>query len=197
MYAIIATGGKQYKVSEGDIITIEKLGKEAGEKVTFDQVLAVSDNGIKVGSDVANASVEASVVKEGRGKKVIVYKYKRKTGYHKKNGHRQAFTQVKIEKINEFLGFECLGHAGYAEEGEDIVCAGISALVINTVNSLGLYTKDAFSTDSDEETGKISLSFSSPAGHDADLLMKSLVLGLQGIQNTYGNDYIILKFREV
>ena len=73
MYAIIATGGKQYKVSEGDIITIEKLGKEAGEKVTFDQVLAVSDNGIKVGSDVANASVEASVVKEGRGKKVIVY----------------------------------------------------------------------------------------------------------------------------
>ena len=98
MYAIIATGGKQYKVSEGDIITIEKLGKEAGEKVTFDQVLAVSDNGIKVGSDVANASVEASVVKEGRSKKVIVYKYKRKTGYHKKNGHRQAFTQVKIEK---------------------------------------------------------------------------------------------------
>ena len=100
MYAIIATGGKQYKVSEGDIITIEKLGVEAGEKVTFDQVLAVSDNGIEVGADVANASVEASVVKEGRGKKVIVYKYKRKTGYHKKNGHRQAYTKVKIEKIN-------------------------------------------------------------------------------------------------
>ena len=100
MYAIIATGGKQYKVSEGDIITIEKLGVEAGEKVTFDQVLAVSDNGMKVGADVANATVEASVVKEGRAKKVIVYKYKRKTGHHKKNGHRQAFTQVKIEKIN-------------------------------------------------------------------------------------------------
>ena len=100
MYAIIATGGKQYKVSEGDIITIEKLGVEAGEKVTFDQVLAVSDNGMKVGADVANATVEASVVKEGRAKKVIVYKYKRKTGYHKKNGHRQVFTQVKIEKIN-------------------------------------------------------------------------------------------------
>ena len=100
MYAIIATGGKQYKVSEGDIITIEKLGVEAGEKVTFDQVLAVSDNGMKVGADVANATVEASVVKEGRAKKVIVYKYKRKTGYHKKNGHRPAVTQVKIEKIN-------------------------------------------------------------------------------------------------
>ena len=100
MYAIIATGGKQYKVSEGDIINVEKLGVEAGEKVTFDQVLAVSDNGMKVGADVANATVEASVVKEGRAKKVIVYKYKRKTGYHKKNGHRQLFTKVKIEKIN-------------------------------------------------------------------------------------------------
>ena len=100
MYAIIATGGKQYKVSEGDIITIEKLGVEAGEKVTFDQVLAVSDNGMKVGADVANATVEASVVKEGRAKKVIVYKYKRKSGYHKKNGHRQQYTAVKIEKIN-------------------------------------------------------------------------------------------------
>ena len=100
MYAIIATGGKQYKVSEGDIITIEKLGVEAGETVTFDQVIAVNDGSLKVADDVKNATVTASVVKEGRGKKVIVYKYKRKTGYHKKNGHRQAFTQVKIEKIN-------------------------------------------------------------------------------------------------
>ncbi|MCI9081161.1 MAG: 50S ribosomal protein L21 [Lachnospiraceae bacterium] len=100
MYAIIATGGKQYKVSEGDIITIEKLGVEAGEKVTFDNVLAVSDGSLKVGSDAANATVEASVVENGRGKKIIVYKYKRKTGYHKKNGHRQSFTKVKIEKIN-------------------------------------------------------------------------------------------------
>ena len=73
-----------------------------------------------------------------------------------------------------FLGFDCLGHAGYAEEGEDIVCAGISALVINTINSLGVYTKEKFSTDSDEETGMITLKFDSPAGHDADLLMKVL-----------------------
>ena len=100
MYAIIATGGKQYKVSEGDIITIEKLGVEAGETVTFDQVIAVNDGTMKVADDVKNATVTASVVKEGRGKKVIVYKYKRKTGYHKKNGHRQAYTQVKIDKIN-------------------------------------------------------------------------------------------------
>jgi large subunit ribosomal protein L21 len=101
MYAIIATGGKQYKVAEGDIIRVEKLGVEAGETVTFDQVLAVNNGTLKVGEPtVANASVTASVVKDGKGKKVIVYKYKRKSGYHKKNGHRQAFTQVKIEKIN-------------------------------------------------------------------------------------------------
>ncbi len=101
MYAIIATGGKQYKVSEGDIITIEKLGVDAGEKVTFDQVLAIGGDSLKVGTPtVDGASVEASVLKEGRAKKVIVYKYKPKKGYHKKNGHRQPFTQVKIEKIN-------------------------------------------------------------------------------------------------
>ncbi len=101
MYAIIATGGKQYKVAEGDIIRVEKLGLEAGEAVTFDQVLAVNNGELSVGSPtVAGATVTGSVVKEGRGKKVIVYKYKSKTGYHKKAGHRQTYTQVKIEKIN-------------------------------------------------------------------------------------------------
>ena len=100
MYAIIATGGKQYKVSEGDVLKVEKLNAATGDTVTFDQVVAVSDNGLKVGADVANATVSATVVGEGKGKKVIVYKYKRKTGYHKKDGHRQPYTQVKIEKIN-------------------------------------------------------------------------------------------------
>ena len=101
MYAIIATGGKQYKVAEGDIIKIEKLGVEAGETVTFDKVLAVNNGELSIGCPtVEGATVTATVVKEGRGKKVIVYKYKRKTGYHKKNGHRQLFTQVKIDKIN-------------------------------------------------------------------------------------------------
>ena len=100
MYAIIATGGKQYKVSEGDVIYVEKLDAEEGSAVTFDQVLAVSDASLKVGSDVASSTVTGTVVAQGRGKKVIVYKYKRKTGYHKKNGHRQAYTKVKIDKIN-------------------------------------------------------------------------------------------------
>ena len=84
MYAVIATGGKQYKVSEGETIRVEKLGAEA-----------------KVGEPtVAGATVEATVVGDGKAKKVIVYKYKRKTGYHKKNGHRQQYTEVKIDKIN-------------------------------------------------------------------------------------------------
>ena len=100
MYAIIATGGKQYKVSEGDVIKVEKLNAEAGNTETFDNVIADSNDSLKVGADVANATVTATVMEQGRVKKVIVYKYKRKTGYHKKNGHRQAYTQVKIDKIN-------------------------------------------------------------------------------------------------
>ncbi len=100
MYAVIATGGKQYKVAEGDIIKVEKLGAEDGETVTFDQVLAVSDDSLKVGEEVKDATVSGTVLKNGKGKKIVVYKYKRKKGYHKKNGHRQLYTQVKIDKIN-------------------------------------------------------------------------------------------------
>ncbi len=100
MYAIIATGGKQYKVAEGDVVFVEKLGVEAGENVTFDQVLAVGGDGLKVGEEVRDASVTATVIENGKAKKVIVYKYKPKTGYHKKNGHRQQYTKVRIEKIN-------------------------------------------------------------------------------------------------
>ena len=100
MYAIIVTGGKQYKVSEGDEIKVEKLDVEPGKEVTFDNVIAVSDDKtLKVAGDVAGAKVSATVVEQGKFKKVIVYKYKRKTGYHKKNGHRQPFTTVKIDKI--------------------------------------------------------------------------------------------------
>ncbi len=101
MYAIIATGGKQYKVEEGDVIKVEKLGAEDGAEVTFDNVILVStDSGVVVGDDAKNASVKATVVKTAKAKKVVVYHYKRKTGYHKKNGHRQPYTEVKIESIN-------------------------------------------------------------------------------------------------
>ena len=100
MYAIIATGGKQYKVSEGDTIKVEKLDAQAGDTVKFDEVLAIGGDKLLVGDDVKSASVSATVVENGKGKKVIVYRYKRKSGYHKKNGHRQAYTKVSIDKIN-------------------------------------------------------------------------------------------------
>ena len=100
MYAIIARGCKQYKVAEGDVINVEKLNQEAGSTVTFDEVVVVNNGDLLVGDAVKNASVQATVVAEGKAKKVIVYKYKRKSGYHKKQGHRQPFTKVKIEKIN-------------------------------------------------------------------------------------------------
>ncbi|MBO6146452.1 MAG: 50S ribosomal protein L21 [Lachnospiraceae bacterium] len=101
MYAIIATGGKQYKVSEGDVIYVEKLDVETGKDVTFDQVLAVGGDKLVVGSPLVDkATVTAKVLDQTKGKKVIVYRYKRKSGYHKKNGHRQAYTKVQIDKIN-------------------------------------------------------------------------------------------------
>ena len=99
MYAIIATGGKQYKVAEGDVLKVEKLGAAAGETVTFDQVIAVSNDGLKVGADVAGATVTATVVGEGKGKKVIVYKMRPKKNYRRKQGHRQPYTKVQINEI--------------------------------------------------------------------------------------------------
>ena len=101
MHAIIETGGKQYKVAEGDTLFIEKLPVEAGEAVTFDKVLAVIDGeNVTVGTPVVEgAKVDASVVKNGKGKKIIVFKYKPKKGYRRKQGHRQPYTKVTIGKI--------------------------------------------------------------------------------------------------
>jgi large subunit ribosomal protein L21 len=101
MYAIIETGGKQYKVQEGDVVYIEKLTAGAGEAVTFDRVLAVSkEGGLVVGAPVVSgASVSGKVEKHGKGEKIIVYKYKAKKNYRRKQGHRQPYTKVVIEKI--------------------------------------------------------------------------------------------------
>ena len=102
MYAIIETGGKQYKVSEGDVVFVEKLEVEEGAAVKIEKVLVVGDGAdISVGAPyVAGASVAATAVKNGKDKKIIVYKYKPKKGYHKKQGHRQPYTKLEITKIN-------------------------------------------------------------------------------------------------
>ena len=100
MYAVIETGGKQYKVTEGDIIRVEKLDAAEGDKITFDQVLMIGGEETLIGNPVVDgAKVAATVTANGKADKVVVYKYKRKTGYHKKNGHRQLFTEVKIDEI--------------------------------------------------------------------------------------------------
>ena len=101
MFAIIQTGGKQYKVNEGDIIFVEKLEVNEGDTVTFDQVYAVSKDGNFVAGTpvVEGASVEATVLKQGKGKKIYVLKYKPKKNEKKKMGHRQRYTKVEITKI--------------------------------------------------------------------------------------------------
>ncbi|SHJ00914.1 50S ribosomal protein L21 [Lutispora thermophila] len=102
MYAIIRTGGKQYRVTEGDVIFVEKLPYAEGEKVKFDEVLLVGGDGeIKTGTPViSGASVEGTVLKNGKAKKIIVFKYKPKKDYRRKQGHRQPYTKVQIDKIN-------------------------------------------------------------------------------------------------
>jgi large subunit ribosomal protein L21 len=101
MYAVIQTGGKQYRVTEGSILKVEKLDAQPGDRLTLDQVLMVSDgNEVRVGTPlVPNAQVTAVVLEQGREKKIVVFKYKRRKNYRRKQGHRQPYTKIKVEKI--------------------------------------------------------------------------------------------------
>ncbi len=103
MYAVVETGGKQYKVAEGDVIYVEKLDVKDGAKVSLDKVLAVgTDKGIKVGDPyIKGATVEAKAIKNGKGKKVVVFTYKPKKNEKRKMGHRQPYTKLEIVKISE------------------------------------------------------------------------------------------------
>lgn len=100
MYAIIKTGGKQYSVEEGKIITVEKLSVSEGEEVAFDEVLLISGETVKIGQPVVEgAKVTAKVLAQGKEKKIRIFKYKAKSNYRRRQGHRQPFTRVQIEKI--------------------------------------------------------------------------------------------------
>ncbi|HWR05665.1 50S ribosomal protein L21 [Sporomusa sp.] len=101
MYAIIETGGKQYRVTEGDVLTIEKIEVAEGQTVDFDRVLTVVKDGeVVIGKPlIADAKVTAEVVSHGKGKKILVFKYKAKSNYRRRQGHRQPFTKIRIDKI--------------------------------------------------------------------------------------------------
>ena len=101
MYAVVATGGKQYKVEEGDVLRVEKLSGEIGSSVAFDKVLIFSDGeNVKIGQpDVDGVTVHGQIVDQGKSKKIIVFKYKRRKRYRRKQGHRQLFTAVRIDRI--------------------------------------------------------------------------------------------------
>ena len=100
MYAVIVSGGKQYRVSQGDVIYVEKLDQEVDSTVNFDVLMLGSEDGVEVGTPtLAGAKVEGKVVGQIRGEKIVVYKYKSKKNYRRKQGHRQPYTKVEITKI--------------------------------------------------------------------------------------------------
>ena len=101
MYAVIQTGGKQYRVEQGEVLRVEKLAGDAGSKITFETLLFADDGGsVRIGQPkVAGVSVDAEIVEQGRGKKIIIFKYKRRKSYRRKQGHRQPFTALKITAI--------------------------------------------------------------------------------------------------
>jgi large subunit ribosomal protein L21 len=101
MYAVIKTGGKQYRVSEGQTLRVEKLPGAPGDKISFDEVLMVSGDAIKIGQPlVGGASVNATIVAQDKAKKVIVFKFKRRKNYRRKQGHRQLFTELRVDGIS-------------------------------------------------------------------------------------------------
>ncbi len=107
--------------------------------------------------------------------------------------------EVTIYKnhAGQYVRLHCAGHAGFAEAGDDIVCAAVSVLVINTLNAIEALTEESFDSETDQETALIDISFHQPTGHDGTLLLDTLVLGLETIQNRYGTDYSLLLFKEV
>lgn len=101
MYAVIETGGKQYRVEKGSLIRVEKMDVPVGDKVVFGRVILASNEGkVLAGPEAEKVKVEGTVVRQGKGRKVIVFKYKPKKGYHRKQGHRQLFTEIRVEKIS-------------------------------------------------------------------------------------------------
>ena len=101
------------------------------------------------------------------------------------------------DEQEQVVGVHCIGHSGYADAGSDIICAGVSALVVNTINSIDAFTSNTFEIETDDESGLIHFTLKEKATHDTTLLLDSMILGLQGIQSNYGEEFLIVDFKEV
>ena len=137
MYAVIETGGKQYRVQEGDVITIEKLNAQVAETVTFDKVLLVSDGKeVKAGAPYLETVVTGTVVEHGKGKKVIIFKYKSKKDYRKKQGHRQPYTAVKIESLTGTAPKKAVApKAPKAEAAKEVVKEAVKETIVEAAEA--------------------------------------------------------------
>ena len=203
MKAVIVTGGKQYTVSEGDVLFVEKLNAEADETVKFDQVLAVVDGeNTKIGTPVVEgAAVEAKVIKNGKGKKIVVFKYKAKKNEKKKIGHRQPYTKVEITKIalsfmtrcefftdnDRITGFSVSGHSGYAEAGADIVCAAVSAVVTMAEATINDVCGAKAKVRVKDEDARVTLTL--PASCDEEEAVQAVLAGMMLTLVSLRDDY--------
>ena len=189
MYAIIKTGGKQYRVSEGDVLNIEKLDVEAGSEVVFDEVLTVvADSDVKIGKPVVDgAKVTAKVVEHGKAETIFVFKYKAKSNYSKRQGHRQTFTTVDLFKNEQGLitGYKVSGHAGFAAAGEDIVCGAVSVLTQTPILGLEQHLKCQPSYHVDEEDGILEVNLNNTPNELTQAILATMEYGLLGVAEQY------------
>ena len=154
MYAIVATGGKQYKVSPGEKVRVEKLEGTAGDRVVLDKVLFISESALVGAPYIEGACVESEITKQGKAKKVIVYKYKSKKGYHKKNGHRQLFTELLIENITK--DGEILAEYTPVEETQEAAEETAQEAVEETAAEEAAETEEEIETEEETEAETVS-----------------------------------------
>ena len=210
MYAIIRTGGKQYKVAAGDEVLVEKLDAEVGAEVAFEVLMLCGDEVVIGKPVVEGVSAKGKVVEQGKGKKVVVFHYKPKKNIRKKAGpsaalyqgryreHRLMTTITLFSKADGLVGFQAQGHSGYEAAGNDIVCSAISALTTAAAN--GITQVLGLSAAVEAEDGRLYVMLEKHvSGRDlenARIILDTMALGLGSIAETYG-DFIKIIERKV
>ena len=193
MYAIIATGGKQYKVSEGDVIFVEKLDAETGSDVTFDQVLAVGGDKLVVGAPLVDkATVTGTRENPAITRRTVTGKHTQRYRSTRSTLDK-CMTEVRIKRNSgsDITGFTVSGHALFADSGADIVCAAISMLTINTINAIEEFLPDEPMTlKVDREKGVIDMGLQIGPTEKSGLLLRTFYLGMTSLEKKYGSEYI-------